>query len=227
MTYPFTEAIAGSVSAQEKKTDVRKIQARKMILLCKKGPLFISEIEYKIELRMIRKELKTRKRFYINFDIKKTMTILAYVIAFVIIFACFICACVFACNRIQARDEAYQQQVEEITNLKAQLEEKEVQLEQQKQEILDQMAADGINVDNPDEFDLGTAPTFPFLNNIFGDTAQMENNEEVKSDSKTDSNEPKQKKRRFLDQYCTNLTKRAKESPQYRQEVKSLTRIYP
>ena len=65
--------------------------------------------------------------------------------------------------------------------------------------------------DNPDEFDLGTAPTFPFLNNIFGDTAQMENNEEVKSDSKSDSNEPKQKKRRFLDQYCTNLTKRAKE----------------
>lgn len=65
--------------------------------------------------------------------------------------------------------------------------------------------------DNPDEFDLGTAPTFPFLNNIFGDTAQMENNEEVKSDSKSDSNEPKQKKRRFLDQYCTNLTKRARE----------------
>ncbi len=65
--------------------------------------------------------------------------------------------------------------------------------------------------DNPDEFDLGTAPPFPFLNNIFSDAAQTDNDEENKSASESKSKEPKQKKRRFLDQYCTNLTQRAKE----------------
>jgi RsmE family RNA methyltransferase len=43
--------------------------------------------------------------------------------------------------------------------------------------------------DNPDEFDLGTAPPFPFLNNLFGDAsanteADTDNNSEKEKDSK-------------------------------------------
>ena len=64
--------------------------------------------------------------------------------------------------------------------------------------------------DNPDEFDMGTAPPFPFINNIFGDVSSAESvNDDAADDKKTE--EPKQKKRRFIDQYCTNLTQRAKE----------------
>lgn len=69
--------------------------------------------------------------------------------------------------------------------------------------------------DNPDELDLGTAPAFPFLNSIFGggdapaaDDAKEEKDTDNKKESKK---EPKAKKRRFVDQYCTNLTERAKE----------------
>lgn len=66
--------------------------------------------------------------------------------------------------------------------------------------------------DNPDEFDLGTAPPFPFLNNVFGDVSQNTENEESNSEENSaESKQPKSKKRRYLDQYCTNLTQRAKE----------------
>ncbi len=67
--------------------------------------------------------------------------------------------------------------------------------------------------DNPDEIDFGTAPAFPFLSNVFG---TVDEDDENQSDDGTDNKqkskkEPKAKKRRFLDQYCTNLTQRAKE----------------
>ncbi len=66
--------------------------------------------------------------------------------------------------------------------------------------------------DNPDEFDLGTAPPFPFLNNVFGEVSQNTENEESNSaDNGAEQKQPKSKKRRYLDQYCTNLTQRAKE----------------
>ena len=66
--------------------------------------------------------------------------------------------------------------------------------------------------DNPDEFELGTAPTFPFLNNIFGDMQSEHDTPEENDSKETKKNkEHKTKKRRFLDQYCTNLTQRAKD----------------
>ena len=68
--------------------------------------------------------------------------------------------------------------------------------------------------ENPDELDMGTAPAFPFLNNIFGGftgSAKEETNESKKSEGENASKESKQKKRRYIDQYCTNLTQRAKE----------------
>ena len=68
--------------------------------------------------------------------------------------------------------------------------------------------------ENPDELDMGTTPAFPFLNNIFGGftgDAKDETDSSNKSDNQTTSKESKQKKRRYIDQYCTNLTQRAKE----------------
>ncbi len=64
-----------------------------------------------------------------------------------------------------------------------------------------------------DQIDLGTAPAFPFMNNIFG-VSNSEDSEENQDESEGKSKakkEPKAKKRRFLDQYCTNLTQKAKE----------------
>ena len=66
--------------------------------------------------------------------------------------------------------------------------------------------------ENADELDYGTAPAFPFLNNIFG-SSQSEDGEADESDSKDkkeNKKEPKEKRRKYIDQYCTNLTERAK-----------------
>jgi len=67
--------------------------------------------------------------------------------------------------------------------------------------------------DNPDEMDFGTAPPFPFLNNVFGavDSSEEDDSSENTDNKSKNKKEPKPKKRRFLDQYCTNLTQRAKE----------------
>ena len=67
--------------------------------------------------------------------------------------------------------------------------------------------------ENPDELDYGTAPAFPFLNNIFG-TTQSDDGDAEDSDSndkKENKKESKQKRRKYIDQYCTNLTERAKQ----------------
>lgn len=65
------------------------------------------------------------------------------------------------------------------------------------------------NEDGSDEFDLGTAPAFPFLSNMFTDNPSKTENQE-KGNEGTKENKKEQKKRRFLEQYCTNLTQRAK-----------------
>ena len=72
------------------------------------------------------------------------------------------------------------------------------------------------NIDN--DSSTGGATTFPFLNNIFGSMVpqQDENNapqsvgknKEEKDDK--ENKKSKQKRRKFIDQYCTNLTEKAK-----------------
>jgi len=61
---------------------------------------------------------------------------------------------------------------------------------------------------NNDTFDMGTAPAIPFLKNLFG--GQDDEKSEKGASSKSKNDKPK-KKKRFVDQYCTNLTLRAKE----------------
>ena len=91
-------------------------------------------------------------------------------------------------------------------------------IEQMSEQFMELMNPDGEGLDdaalNDDTFDLGTAPAIPFLKNMFGGSADKQ-----EEDSATDTNKekdkkgkaPKSKRRRFLEQYCTNLTQRARE----------------
>ncbi len=84
-------------------------------------------------------------------------------------------------------------------------------------EDIEQMSEQFMEVmsDNPDEdFDMGTAPAFPFLNNIFGSMGQSaEQTEDATEDNNDKKKKGKEKKerRKYLDHYCINLTERAKE----------------
>ena len=66
---------------------------------------------------------------------------------------------------------------------------------------------------NPDadgDFELGGAQSFPFLNNLFGGMVQpAENSDEDKSTKRAEKEKKDNTKRKYLDSYCTNLTKRA------------------
>ena len=65
---------------------------------------------------------------------------------------------------------------------------------------------------NDETFDLGTAPAFPFLNNIFGGSKDKKEDNNTKESDKSDKKpKPNKKKKRFTEQYCINLTERARE----------------
>ncbi len=84
-------------------------------------------------------------------------------------------------------------------------------IEQMSEQFMDIMSI-AESEDGEDAFSLGTAPAFPFLNNIFG-APQKENTTENSGDNSDDKKEKskhKTKKRRYLDQYCINLTEKAK-----------------
>ena len=65
---------------------------------------------------------------------------------------------------------------------------------------------------NDETFDLGTAPAMPFINKLFGN---LNGGGDTKEKDKTEAKEketdkPKKKRRKFIEQYCTNLTEKAK-----------------
>ncbi|MBQ8203858.1 MAG: ATP-dependent Clp protease ATP-binding subunit [Clostridia bacterium] len=62
---------------------------------------------------------------------------------------------------------------------------------------------------NDETFDLGTAPAIPFLKNMFGMGGEAKEEKGEAKQGKEDK--AKKKKRRYLDQFCTNLTQRAKD----------------
>ena len=62
-----------------------------------------------------------------------------------------------------------------------------------------------------DSFEMGGAPTFPFVNNIFGGGEEKSKDDSKKQTDKEDKKKkPNSKKGKFLNQFCTNLTARAK-----------------
>ena len=86
-------------------------------------------------------------------------------------------------------------------------------IEMMSNQFLDVMSGEDMAIDdealNDGTFDMGTAPAIPFLKNLFGgnkENAENTNKEDAKNDK-----QPKKKKRKFLDQYCNNLTLRARE----------------
>ncbi len=66
--------------------------------------------------------------------------------------------------------------------------------------------------ESDDGFEFGGAQTFPFLNNIFGSNDKNDDSNNEKSSTTESEKEPKKQKKqkRFIDQYCTNLTEKAK-----------------
>ena len=86
-------------------------------------------------------------------------------------------------------------------------------IEQMSEQFMDIMSLDGGDPDdaelNEDTFDLGTAPAMPMLNNIFGNFGGKAEKEK-KQEGGTAEKAPKKKRRRFMEQYCTNLTEKAK-----------------
>ncbi len=64
---------------------------------------------------------------------------------------------------------------------------------------------------NDETFDLSRAPAMPFFNKMFGhfDGAAADDKTETKEDKKAEK-KPKKKRRRYLEQFCTNLTEKAR-----------------
>ncbi|MCQ2449523.1 MAG: ATP-dependent Clp protease ATP-binding subunit, partial [Clostridia bacterium] len=94
-------------------------------------------------------------------------------------------------------------------------------------EDIEQMSNQLMELMNPDDddsamndetFDLGTAPAMPFLNNIlnaFGGGSKSDG--EAKGEEPTEKKDkPKKKRQRNLDQFCTNMTRRAKHGELFR-----------
>ncbi len=86
-------------------------------------------------------------------------------------------------------------------------------IEMMSNQFLDVVSGDDLQLDdealNDETFDLGTAPAIPFLKNLFG--GGKEDNTGSTKQGKSKDDKPQKKKRRFLDQYCNNLTRRARE----------------
>lgn len=88
-------------------------------------------------------------------------------------------------------------------------------IEQMSEQFMDMMALG--DPDEPDDgalndetFDLGTAPAIPFMNKIFESLGGTEKGEKKSNAKEVKENGGKKKRRRFLEQYCTNLTEKAR-----------------
>ncbi len=89
-------------------------------------------------------------------------------------------------------------------------------IEQMSEQFMDLMSMDTDMDDaelNDETFDLGTAPAMPIFNKIFGNLSPESNAEAGEKNAKTPKSEKdkaKKKRKKFLEQYCTNLTDKAK-----------------
>ncbi len=85
-------------------------------------------------------------------------------------------------------------------------------IEMMSNQFLEAVSSDDMMLDdealNDETFDMGTAPAIPFLKNLFGGAKDENAENKSKGQSK---NEKQKKKKRFLEQYCNNLTRRARE----------------
>ncbi len=82
-------------------------------------------------------------------------------------------------------------------------------IEQMSEQFMDIMALSENDDDIEDAFSLGTAPAFPFLNNIFGNPEKSDDSKKS-AEKQGEKEKPKNKRKRFLEQFCTNLTEKAR-----------------
>jgi len=82
------------------------------------------------------------------------------------------------------------------------------QINEQMQEMMTVMEGEG---DEEDGFSPGGAPVFPFLQNLFGGAGPKPAGEPEKAPSDKEKKDKPDKKRKFLSQYCTDLTAKARE----------------
>ena len=84
-------------------------------------------------------------------------------------------------------------------------------MEQMDQQIGELMSLNGEEGED-ENFEPGGAATFPFLQNLFGDMGKAGTPAKDKEGNKADAEQKKkEKKRKFLSLYCTDLTKKARE----------------
>ena len=90
-------------------------------------------------------------------------------------------------------------------------------LENMSSQLMEFMPQDSENLPDGEEdedFEMGGAQTFPFLQNLFGkEPTASQSKESQTGENKQTRNKSKKnaKKRKFLENYCTNLTQRAKD----------------
>ena len=88
-------------------------------------------------------------------------------------------------------------------------------IEQMSEQFMDLMSFDDDNDDaslNDETFDLGTAPAMPFIKNLFGSlSGEDKSKTEEKGEDSKQKDKSKKKRRRFMEQYCTNLTEKARQ----------------
>lgn len=84
---------------------------------------------------------------------------------------------------------------------------------QEELEQMDEQFGELMNTEEGEEGDFfpGGAATFPFLQNLFGGSAEPSEKTENEPKKSADKAKEKPRKRSFLEQYCTNLTKKARE----------------
>ena len=86
-------------------------------------------------------------------------------------------------------------------------------IEQMSEQFMDLMNLDEACDDaalNDETFDLGTAPAMPIFNKILGSLGVNPEKKEETADKADSKDKPKKKRRRFMEQYCTNLTEKAR-----------------
>lgn len=84
------------------------------------------------------------------------------------------------------------------------------QMSDQFAEMMGDINEDELEEMEENAFSFGGAQTFPFLNNLFGGENAKENLTDSAEEKTKESKKKKQKRRKYLEQYCTNLTDKAR-----------------
>lgn len=99
--------------------------------------------------------------------------------------------------------------IQPIDNLLKNMNITDEEIESISDQFMEMMSGD--NEEGMEAFEMGGAPAFPFLNNIFGTPKENSGEETETKDGQKSDKKPKNKSRKFLDMFCTNLNVKAKE----------------